>query len=87
MQQHPMVLEHGRHQPQADPVNGFNLFEIDSNKQIADMYVEFNNMGCGIGTGFTVAEPQWHQAASGISDGCTLKSVQQFLLRETYGRL
>ncbi|KIX99590.1 uncharacterized protein Z520_04223 [Fonsecaea multimorphosa CBS 102226] len=36
------------------PVNGFNLFEITAEKQIADMYVEFNNIGWGIDTGFTV---------------------------------
>jgi hypothetical protein len=35
-------------------VNGFNLFEITSDKQIADMYVEFNNIGWGIDTGLTV---------------------------------
>ncbi|OCT47364.1 hypothetical protein CLCR_02632 [Cladophialophora carrionii] len=36
------------------PVNGFNLFEITADKQIADMFVEFNNVGWGIDTGFTV---------------------------------
>lgn len=35
------------------PVNGFNLFEITPQKQVADMYVEFNNIGWGIDIGFT----------------------------------
>lgn len=36
------------------PINGINIFEITSKKQIADMYVEFNNIAWGIDTGFTV---------------------------------
>ncbi|KIX03557.1 uncharacterized protein Z518_07110 [Rhinocladiella mackenziei CBS 650.93] len=36
------------------PINGFNLFEITPEKQIADMYVEFNNIAWGIDTGLTV---------------------------------
>ena len=36
------------------PVNGFNLFEITPDKQIQDMFVEFNSIGWGIDTGLTV---------------------------------
>ena len=36
------------------PINGINIFEINDQKQIADMYVEFNNIAWGIDTGFTV---------------------------------
>ncbi|KAJ9601859.1 hypothetical protein H2200_013658 [Cladophialophora chaetospira] len=38
------------------PVTGFNLIEITPQKQIADMYVEFNNIGWGIDIGFTVTD-------------------------------
>ncbi|KAK5467069.1 hypothetical protein LTS15_000039 [Exophiala xenobiotica] len=36
------------------PINGINIFEINEQMQIADMYVEFNNIAWGIDTGFTV---------------------------------
>ncbi|KAK6371492.1 hypothetical protein LTS17_008742 [Exophiala oligosperma] len=36
------------------PVNGINIFEITAKKQIADMYVEFDNIAWGIDTGITV---------------------------------
>ncbi|KAK5045361.1 hypothetical protein LTR84_009224 [Exophiala bonariae] len=39
------------------PVKGFNLFEIDEDGKIADMFVEFNNIGWGIDIGFTTTNP------------------------------
>ncbi|KEF63120.1 uncharacterized protein A1O9_01096 [Exophiala aquamarina CBS 119918] len=39
------------------PVKGMNLFEIDDDGKIADMYVEFNNIAWGIDIGFTATNP------------------------------
>lgn len=36
------------------PINGMNLFDITTDMQIADMFVEFNNIAWGIDTGLTV---------------------------------
>lgn len=39
------------------PVKGFNLFEINEDGKVADMFVEFNNIGWGIDIGFTTTNP------------------------------
>jgi len=38
------------------PVKGMNLLEIEDGK-IADMFVEFNNIGWGIDIGFSCTNP------------------------------
>ena len=56
------------------PVNGFNLFEITPEKQIADMYVEFNNIGWGIDIGFTTYNRSGSQLPTAEKGGssCTI---------------
>ena len=39
------------------PVDGFSLFEVSPAKQIADIFLEFNSIGWGIDTGYTVVSP------------------------------
>ncbi|KIV95000.1 hypothetical protein PV10_02709 [Exophiala mesophila] len=39
------------------PVRGFNLFEINKQKQITSLYVEFNSIAWGIDTGYTTTDP------------------------------
>lgn len=39
------------------PVKGMNLFEITDEGKIANMFIEFNNIGWGIDIGFTATNP------------------------------
>lgn len=39
------------------PVKGFNLFEVNKQKQITALHVEFNSVAWGIDTGYTTTDP------------------------------